>query len=133
MGAGASVPNENSNANHDNNSSRSTRASDHNNSPHKNHEYPTFIVTLSGWAERPINLPDEFKLRVSYESLDFIRSDDEQPIIQFPFQNIICWGSSRQNFQFKVFDFQNHDSQKKENGILIRYGTYIVIFGLRCE
>ena len=121
MGTGASFPIDQSNTHHfiPSPSSRTVSTSDHN-SPHKSHEYPTFSVALSGWAERPIDLPDLFKLRISYESLDFIRCNDEQPIIQFPFQNIICWGSSRHHFQFKVFDFQNQDPQKKESGILIR-------------
>ena len=85
--------------------------------------YPAFTVALGFWPGRTIELPDLFKLKVSYESLDFIRIEDETPLIQFPFQNIICWGSSRQNFQFKVFDFQNLDAEKKESGILISLKT----------
>lgn len=81
--------------------------------------YPTFDVSLGFWPGRTITLPDYFKLRVSYESLDFIRSEDDTPLVQFPFQTIICWGSSRQNFQFKVFDFENTDPAKKDSGILI--------------
>lgn len=81
--------------------------------------YPTFDVSLGFWPGRSITLPDYFKLRVSYESLDFIRSEDDTPLVQFPFQTIICWGSSRQNFQFKVFDFENTDPEKKDHGILI--------------
>eukprot|EP01032_Pedospumella_encystans_P028912 gene28912-32651_t len=56
--------------------------------------YPTFDVSLGFWPGNTVTLPDRFKLRIAYESLDFIRSDDESPLIQFPFQNIICWGSS---------------------------------------
>jgi hypothetical protein len=81
--------------------------------------YPTFDVSLGFWPGKTVTLPDSFKLRVAYESLDFIRSDDETPLIQFPFQNIICWGSSRQNFQFKVFNFEDVDPERKDNGILI--------------
>lgn len=81
--------------------------------------YPTFDVSLGFWPGRTIALPDYFKLRVSYESLDFIRAEDDTPLVQFPFQTIICWGSSRQNFQFKVFDFENTDPDKKDSGILI--------------
>eukprot|EP01038_Epipyxis_sp_PR26KG_P011750 gene11750-15722_t len=72
--------------------------------------YPAFIVTLGFWPNKPIALPETFKLKVSYESLDFVRVEDESPIIQFPFQNIICWGSSQQNFQFKIFDFEKLNS-----------------------
>jgi hypothetical protein len=81
--------------------------------------YPTFDVALGFWPGKTITLPDYFRLRVSYESLDFIKMEDDSPLIQFPFQNIICWGSSRQNFQFKVFDFENTDVEKKDMGILI--------------
>jgi len=81
--------------------------------------YPTFDVSLGFWPGNTVTLPDRFKLRIAYESLDFIRADDESPLIQFPFQNIICWGSSRQNFQFKVFNFEDVDPEKKDNGILI--------------
>lgn len=84
---------------------------------------PTFTVALSFWPGKAVELPDQFKLRVSYESLDFLRMDSSAPVIQFPFQNIICWGSSRQNFQFKVFDFANSDPDKKDNGILISLKT----------
>jgi hypothetical protein len=79
----------------------------------------TFTVQLGFWPGRTVELPETFKLRISYESLDFVRLEDDAPLIQFPFQNIICWGSSRQNFQFKVFDFQNADPEKKDSGILI--------------
>ncbi|KAJ1419587.1 hypothetical protein B484DRAFT_135405 [Ochromonadaceae sp. CCMP2298] len=85
--------------------------------------FPTFTVALGFWPGRTIELPDYFKIRVSYESLDFLRSEDDTPLIQFPFQNIICWGSSRQNFQFKVFDFENADADNKETGILISLKT----------
>lgn len=82
---------------------------------------PTFQVGLGFWPGKKIELPERFKLRVSYESLDFVR-EDESPLIQFPYQNIICWGSSRQNFQFKVFDFESPDDDKN-NGILISLKT----------
>jgi len=81
--------------------------------------YPTFDVSLGFWPGKTVILPDHFKLRIAYESLDFIRADDDTPLIQFPFQNIICWGSSRQNFQFKVFNFEDVDPERKDNGILI--------------
>mmetsp|Transcript_13453 Transcript_13453/g.22524 ORF Transcript_13453/g.22524 Transcript_13453/m.22524 type:complete len:365 (-) Transcript_13453:529-1623(-) len=86
--------------------------------------HSSYTVALGFWPGRTIELPDLFKLRVSYESLDFLRSEDDSPLIQFPFQNIICWGSSRQNFQFKVFDFENTElDTKKDNGILISLKT----------
>ena len=84
---------------------------------------PTFIVSLGFWPGKSVEIPDQFKLRISFESLDFLRMQDDTPIIQFPFQNIICWGSSRQNFQFKIFDFANTDSGKQDTGILISLKT----------
>ena len=81
-----------------------------------NGDYPTFTVALGFWPGKAVELPEYFKLRVSYESLDFIRSEDDTPLIQFPFQNIICWGSSRQNFQFKVFDFSNTEATGADDG-----------------
>lgn len=84
---------------------------------------PTFTVSLGFWPGKKVDLPDTFKLRIGYESLDFLKADEPKPLIQFPFQNIICWGSSRQNFQFKVYDFESSDSPRKENGILISLKT----------
>lgn len=58
-------------------------------------------------------LPKEFVLRLSYESLDLVQQDSvasssskpaSKPIIQFPYQNIICWGHSLQHFQFRVIN-----------------------------
>ena len=70
--------------------------------------YPTYSVSLNAWYGCPVldklNVP--FKLRLSYESVDFIENISEELIIQFPFQNILCWGSSTTHFQFKIIDFQ---------------------------
>jgi hypothetical protein len=85
---------------------------------------PTFVVSLGFWRDKSINLPDSFKLRISYESLDFVRIDDDTPIIQFPFQNIICWGSSQHYFQFKIFDLSEKSGKDgKATGILISLKT----------
>jgi hypothetical protein len=92
-----------------------------------NESCPTYIVSLVAWpTELPkIAIPSTFKLKISYESLDFIRIDDCAPIIQFPFQNIICWGSTVQNFQFKVFHLgkKSDDIEEKDNGYLINLRT----------
>lgn len=87
---------------------------------------PTFLVSLGFWpATLPkLSLPSQFKLKISFESLDFVRIDDGTPIIQFPFQNIICWGSSINNFQFKVFNIEKNADGQKENGSLISLRTY---------
>ena len=59
-------------------------------------------------------LPREFALRLAYESMDFVprgsdsssssssKKSNVKPIIQFPYQNIICWGHSHTHFQFRV-------------------------------
>lgn len=85
---------------------------------------PTFIVSLAFWPGKTVKLPDTFKLKISYESLDFVTLEEETPIIQFPFQNIICWGSSYQNFQFKLFDLEKADkTDDRDAGILISLKT----------
>lgn len=48
-------------------------------------------------------IPNEFLIKLAHESLDFISMDSKQPIIQFPYQSIICWGSSTATFQFDAF------------------------------
>lgn len=83
-----------------------------------------FVVSLGFWPNATIELPPVFKLRISYESLDFVKEEDLSPIVQFPYQNIICWGSSHHNFQFKIFNFEeNAAAEQKENGILISLKT----------
>ena len=52
-------------------------------------------------------LPPKFTLHIGYESLDFVDTETKSPIIQFPFQNIICWGSNTTVFRFNVFDYEN--------------------------
>jgi hypothetical protein len=86
-------------------------------------EFPKFVVSLGFWGMKPesIILPDLFRLKISYESFDFVSLQSEIPIIQFPFQNVICWGSSVQNFQFKLFNFD--DANTRANSILISLVT----------
>jgi hypothetical protein len=84
---------------------------------------PTFEVSLGFWPGDRVTLPEKFKLKISYESLDFVRLENGTPLVQFPFQNIICWGSSLQNFQFKVFDLEKSEIEKRDTGILISLKT----------
>jgi hypothetical protein len=92
--------------------------------PDANIKYPTFDVSLGFWPGNHISLPEKFKLKVSYESLDFVKFENEShPLLQFPFQNIICWGSSSSNFQFKIFDLEKSQEEKKDSGILISLKT----------
>lgn len=83
----------------------------------------TFPVSLAFWSNVHIKLPEQFLLRISYESLDFVNAASGLPLVQFPFQNIICWGSSLTNFQFKVFDLENDDPEKRTHGIMISVNT----------
>lgn len=86
-------------------------------------EYQKFVVSLGFWGMKPdsIHLPETFRLKISYESFDFVSLHNETPIVQFPFQNVICWGSSVQNFQFKLFNFD--EANTRANSILISLVT----------
>eukprot|EP01040_Poterioochromonas_malhamensis_P009040 gene9040-9788_t len=105
------------------NSNNKSKANQTTSSTTANPQYPTFDVSLGFWPGNHLPLPDKFKLKISYESLDFVRSDNELPIIQFPFQTIICWGSSSQNFQFKIFDINKSSEEGRDTGILISLKT----------
>ena len=64
---------------------------------------------------KQIVLPFEFILRLSYESLDILEIATSLPIIQYPYQSIICWGSSPKIFQFNAFpNASNLNCDKKE-------------------
>jgi hypothetical protein len=91
----------------------------------KDYPQPTFLVSIGFWPPNlpKVSLPPLFKLQISYESLDFVTQNSSVPIIQFPFQNIICWGSSTQTFQFKVFNTERSGDSQRENGILISVRT----------
>ena len=67
----------------------------------------TFVVSLHAWGKNAVQLPARFTLRISLESLDFVEIETGRPLVQFPFQNILCWGSSSKVFQFSVFDVEN--------------------------
>lgn len=67
----------------------------------------TFEVSLHHWKKNRVTLPDKFLLRLSFESLDLVNSTNNIPIVQFPFQNILSWGSSNKVFQFTIFDVDN--------------------------
>lgn len=84
---------------------------------------PQFVVSLGFWPDNRITLPASFYLRISYESLDFVEKEKNVPLVQFPFQNILCWGSSPQNFQFKVFDLEAANIDKRNGGVLITLKT----------
>ncbi len=105
------------------NNNNKSKANQTTSSTTANSQYPTFDVSLGFWPGNHLPLPDKFKLKISYESLDFVRSDNELPIIQFPFQTIICWGSSSQNFQFKIFDINKSSEEGRDTGILISLKT----------
>jgi hypothetical protein len=84
-----------------------------------------FAVSLASWPSSlpKITLPHNFKLKIAYESLDFVNPENGTPIIQFPFQNIICWGSSPNNFQFKVFNLDKTGDTSKDRDALISVRT----------
>lgn len=84
---------------------------------------PEFTVHLHRWPNCPIPLPETFILRLSSESLDFVHTESGLPLVQFPFQNIICWGQSSRSFQFKIFDLTKTSSEERDNGVLIELRT----------
>lgn len=110
-------------ANNSNNSKGGVKSAPGNSQVSSSSLYPSFEVSLGFWPGNHIPLPEKFKLKISYESLDFVRYDTELPMIQFPFQNIICWGSSLQNFQFKIFDLEKSSHERRDTGILISLKT----------
>eukprot|EP01031_Cornospumella_fuschlensis_P026192 gene26192-31629_t len=118
MGAAGSVLNDEPPANRTNNSTgvKPKTTTD---------DGPKFTVSLGHWPESTRVFPSSFTLRISAESLDFVELNTTTVIVQFPFQNILCWGSSPQNFQFKVFDSPSStpSSSSKNGGVLITLKT----------
>jgi len=77
----------------------------------------TFKVTLSECSvgsHQGIDIPEEFFIRLSYESLDLLNSGTLVPIVQFPYQSIICWGSGNKIFQFNAFPTTLNSNKSKE-------------------
>jgi len=63
-------------------------------------------VWLESWPGRVLddaNLPDNFKLRLGHESLDFL-DENNAPLVQFPYQVIISWGHTTSTFRFTIPD-----------------------------
>src|SRR3546814_16292604 len=44
-------------------------------------------------------------IRICPESLDLLQHPSQEPILQFPYQAILCWGHDDRLFQFKVFPY----------------------------
>ena len=66
-----------------------------------------FLVSLalSNDSELPksINgLSSHFFLRLGKESVDFVDKDTKLPLLNFPYQSILCWGSTLDTFRFTV-------------------------------
>lgn len=78
--------------------------------------FPTFSVTLndSSVEIENISIPKKFIIKLAYESLDFLHPETTQPIIQFPYQSIICWGSSEKIFQFNAFPSSLNNVKQKD-------------------
>ena len=71
----------------------------------KDEDIKLFLVSLSeqcrGYSRLNL-LPPQFYLKLSNESLDFIDVDTKLAILNFPYQHILCWGSSSETFKFTV-------------------------------
>jgi hypothetical protein len=59
-------------------------------------------VRLASWQNNQIQLPQTFTLRLAHESLDFVGPTGEI-LVQFPYQVIICWGQSPNQFRFSIY------------------------------
>lgn len=83
----------------------------------KNNKSTSYKVTLNDCSlssDQGLTIPDEFFIRLSYESLDLLHTNTLLPIIQFPYQSIICWGSSAKIFQFNAFPTTLNSNKLKE-------------------
>lgn len=77
----------------------------------------TFKVHLNECSISPdlgLVIPEEFFIKLSYESLDLLNTTALAPIVQFPYQSIICWGSSPRIFQFNAFPTTLNSNKLKE-------------------
>ena len=70
----------------------------------------TFLVSTVKDDNFKLELPDQIYLKIAKESIDFLDKDSNNSIINFPYQSILCWGSSPVIFQFTV-DEQLFDSK----------------------
>jgi len=121
MGAGASIPaaDNSSNSNISNSSNGNGNGSGRILFPcilHNNEEVSTQMVPIISSSPTSSSsslslslLPSNIILKVSRESLDILSSDTSIPLLQFPYQNILCWGSSSSIFQFTVVINNNNN------------------------
>lgn len=66
-----------------------------------------FEVSLSPQSTTlELQNPGPFHLRIAKESLDFLDIGTKMPIVNFPYQAILCWGSSATIFHFTVDDVE---------------------------
>ena len=116
MGGGASVPTDSSNSS---NSNGNVSGSGSSNSRIlfpcillNNEEVSTQMVPISSPTSSSLSLsllPSNIILKISRESLDILSSETSIPLLQFPYQNILCWGSSSSIFQFTVVINNNNN------------------------
>lgn len=83
---------------------------------------PTFRVRITE-NESAVQLPMDIILRIAYESLDVLNVDTMIPVLQFPFQSIICWGSNPSFFQFTAFPTVAGAVDKRKDSIRITMKT----------
>jgi len=119
MGGGASVPTDSSNSTNSNSTTNSTTNSNSSSNDRilfpcillNNEEVSTQMVPISSTTSSFSFslLPSNIILKISRESLDILSSDTSIPLLQFPYQNILCWGSSSSIFQFTVVINNNNN------------------------
>ena len=121
MGGGASVPADSSSSSSTNSSSSNGNVGNGNGNDRilfpcillNNEEVSTQMVPISSPTSSSSSLlsllPSNIILKISRESLDILSSDTSIPLLQFPYQNILCWGSSSSIFQFTVVINNNNN------------------------
>uniref|UniRef100_A0A7S2S214 IRS-type PTB domain-containing protein n=1 Tax=Rhizochromulina marina TaxID=1034831 RepID=A0A7S2S214_9STRA len=64
---------------------------------------PEFEVVLLAPELQHLPVRHRYHLRVAYEALVVVDIGTNTPLTYFKYQDIICWGSTKSLFQFKVF------------------------------
>ena len=91
--------------------------------PEDHEDVKFFIVSLSKQCAGYIRLkqlPPRLYLKISTESLDFLDIDTKLALLNFPFQHILCWGSSPTTFKFTVEERvagREEKAQRNEEGV----------------
>ena len=84
-------------------------------SPQGEHLGYEYDVVLKSPAFTGIEANKSYVLRVAYESLSLLDPENRSQLLIFKYQDIICWGSTAFQFQFKCFGDACPDWGKQKN------------------